>query len=88
MQLLRESTRENMSTLLWASANVAGSSQAFEIPVDSLTDRITFTFSVDTKSTRLVLKQPDGRVIGLGAARTEDTELNCGRLIIVVKPAK
>ncbi len=87
MQLMRESTRENVSTLLWASAKLAGSSQAFEIPVDSVTDRITFTFSVDTKSSRLVLKQPDGQVIGSGAARIEDTELNCGRLITVIKPA-
>src|ERR1700751_5861498 len=87
MQLMRESTRENVSTVLWASAKLAGSSQAFEIPVDSVTERITFTFSVDTKSSRLLLGKPDGQAIGPGAGRTEASELNCGRLIPVVKPA-
>jgi von Willebrand factor A domain-containing protein 7 len=86
MQLMRESTRENVSTVLWASARLEGPTQRLEIPVDSTTERITFTFSVDTKSTRLVLKQPDGQVVGEGLARTEDTELNCGRVITVVKP--
>jgi von Willebrand factor A domain-containing protein 7 len=86
MQLMRESTRENVSTVLWASAKLDGGMQKFEIPVDSTTERITFTFSVDTKSSRLVLKQPDGNAIREGSPRTEDTELNCGRIITVAKP--
>src|SRR5512140_484095 len=55
MQLMLESTRENVSTVLWASAKLAGP-QKFEIPIDSVTERITFTFSVDTKGTKLVLR--------------------------------
>ena len=86
MQLMRESTRENVSTALWASARLAGGGQKFEIPVDSVTERITFTFSVDTKGSRLVLRGPDGQEVGEGSARTEDTELNCGRVITVEKP--
>ena len=85
-QLVRESTRENVSTVLWASTNVTGSAQTFEIPVDSVTERITFTFSVDTKGTKLVLRQPSGREVVAGSPATEDTELNCGRVITVVKP--
>lgn len=86
MQLVRESTRENMSTVLWASAKLEATEQKFNIPVDSVTERITFTFSVDTKGARLVLRQPDGQEVATGSARTEDTELNCGRLITVEKP--
>jgi hypothetical protein len=33
-----------------------------------------------------VLKQPDGTAVAEGTSRTEDTELNCGRVITVVKP--
>jgi len=86
MQLMRESTRENVSTVLWASAKLAGVGQKFEIPVDSVTERITFTFSVDTKGTKLALREPNGKEVGAGSAGVEDTELNCGRLITVVKP--
>ena len=52
-----------------------------------MTERITFTFSVDTKGSRLVLRGPNGQAVGEGSDRTEDTELNCGRLITVIKPA-
>jgi hypothetical protein len=86
MQLMRESTRENVSMVLWASARLDSVMQKFEIPVDSVTERITFTFSVDTKASRLVLRAPNGQVVGEGSVRTEDTELNCGRLITVEKP--
>ncbi len=85
-QMVRESTRQNVSTVLWASAHLEGKAPTFEIPVDSVTQRITFTFSVDTKGGKLVLKGPSGQVIGPGAAHTEDTELNCGRIITVAGP--
>lgn len=84
--LVRESTRENVSTVLWASAKLAGSAQNFDIPVDSVTERITFTFSVDTKGTKLLLRQPSGQEVVAGSPATEDTDLNCGRMITVVKP--
>ena len=86
MQLMRESTRENVSTVLWASARLAGATQTFAIPVDSVTERITFTFSVDTKGNRLVLRQPTGAEVLAGSVGIEDTELNCGRVITVAKP--
>jgi len=87
MQLMRESTRENVSTVLWASAKLTGSAQTFEIPVDSVAQRITFTFSVDTKGSRLVLTDPNGQEAAAGLLRTEDTELNCGRVITIERPA-
>ena len=86
MQVVREATRGNVSMVLWASSKLDGGTQKFDIPVDSVTERITFTFSVDTKSSRLVLMEPNGQAVGEGSVRTEDTELNCGRLITVEKP--
>jgi von Willebrand factor A domain-containing protein 7 len=86
MQLMVESTRENVSTVLWASAKLAGVGQKFEIPVDSVTERITFTFSVDTKGMKLALREPNGQEVSIGSPGAQDTELNCGRLITVVKP--
>src|ERR1039457_6578311 len=86
-QLVRESARENVSTVLWASGALGSKGEILEIPVDSATQRITFTFSVDTKGGKLQLKQPSGQLIGEGSAQTEDTELNCGRIVTVAPPA-
>src|SRR4051794_6895108 len=86
MQLMLESTRENVSTVLWVSSKLAGLPQKFEIPVDSVTERITFTFSVDTKGTKLVLRQPNGQEVSATSPAVKNTDLNCGRLITVVKP--
>ncbi|MBS1804103.1 MAG: hypothetical protein JST28_12100 [Acidobacteria bacterium] len=86
MQLMLESTRQNVSTVLWASSKLAGNTQSLDIPVDSVTERITFTFSVDNKGTKLILRQANGQEIGVGSPGVTDTELNCGRVITIVKP--
>jgi hypothetical protein len=56
------------------------------IPVDSVTKRLTFTFSVDTKGNALKLTRPSGGAIAEGTASTEVTELNCGRIVTVSSP--
>jgi hypothetical protein len=84
--LVRESTRNNVSTVFWATGTLDGKPQTIAIPVDSVTKRITFTFSVDTKGNQLNLTQPSGGVITEGLAGTEDTELNCGRILTVSSP--
>jgi len=86
MQLMMESTRENVSTVLWSSAKLTGFGETLEIPVDSVTERITFVFSVDNKGTKLVLRQANGMEVGAGSPGVTDTELNCGRVITAVKP--
>lgn len=87
MQLMRESTRENVSTVIWASAKLSGSAQTLEIPVDSVAQRVTFTFSVDTKGSTLMLAEPNGDIVAAGSLRAQDTELNCGRIITINKPS-
>ena len=84
--LVRESTRNNVGTVFWATATLDGKPQVIKIPVDSVTKRITFTFSVDTKGNELKVTQPSGGAITEGSASTEDTELNCGRILTVSSP--
>ena len=84
--LVRESTKSNVSTVFWATGTLDGKLQTITIPVDSVTNRITFTFSVDTKGSQLRLTQPSGGAITQGLAGIEDTELNCGRILTVSSP--
>jgi von Willebrand factor A domain-containing protein 7 len=84
--LVRESTRNNVATVFWATGTLDGKPQTINIPVDSVTKRITFTFSVDTKGSALKLTQPSGGAITEGLADTEVTELNCGRILTIAPP--
>lgn len=84
--LVRESTRNNVSTVFWATGTLDGKPQTITIPVDSVTTRITFTFSVDTKGNQLKLTQPSGGAIREGLADAEVTELNCGRILTMSSP--
>jgi hypothetical protein len=85
-QMIRESSRQNVATIIWASSTLSGKVQSIDIPVDSVTQRITFAYSVDTKGSQLALRQPSGQLVGQGSPRTEDTQLNCGRILTVTKP--
>ena len=85
-QLVRESTRSNVSTVFWVTGTLDGKPQTINIPVDSVTKRITFTFSVDTKGSELKLTQPSGGAITEGLAGAEVTELNCGRILTIPSP--
>jgi hypothetical protein len=85
-QRVRESTRNNVSTVSWATGTLDGKPQTITVPVDSVTKRITFTFSVDTKGNQLKVTQPSGGAITGGLGGTEDTELNCGRILTVSSP--
>lgn len=79
-RLVRESARNNVATVFWASAALDGKPQTIKIPVDSVTKRVTFTFSVDTKGSVLKLTPPSGGVIAENLPGVEITELNCGRI--------
>jgi hypothetical protein len=72
--------------VFWATGVLDGKTQTIEIPVDSITKRITFTLSVDTKGDTLTLTGPSGATIKEGSANAEITELNCGRLVTVSAP--
>jgi hypothetical protein len=84
--IVRESTRNNVATVFWATGTLDGKPLTINIPVDSVTKRITFMFSVDTKGSILKITQPSGGAITEGSASTEITELNCGRILTVSSP--
>jgi len=84
--LVRESTRNNVATVFWATGTLEGKPQTITIPVDSVTKRITFTFSGDTKGSEFKVTQPSGGAITESSSNTEVTELNCGRILTVTSP--
>jgi hypothetical protein len=86
LHLMRESSRDNVETVFWATGTLSGKGQRVEIPVDSVTERITFAFSVDRKGSKLTLVPPSGGTIAEGSPNAEVTELNCGRVVTVVSP--
>jgi hypothetical protein len=83
--LIRESTRNNVSDVFWATGVIEANKQTIAIPVDSVTRRLTFTFSVGTQGSQLRLTTPSGRIIAQ-SADTEITELTCGRIVTVNSP--
>jgi hypothetical protein len=85
-QLVRESTRNNVSTVFWGSGSLQGKAETIEIPVDGVTQRITFVFSTDTKGGKLIVKQPSGGAIENSTASTEIADLNCGKILTVSGP--
>src|SRR5260221_11741975 len=56
--LVRESSRSNVETVFWATGTLGRKAQTIKIPVDSVTQRITFAFSVDTKGDVLRVMSP------------------------------
>src|SRR5215510_866814 len=83
--LVRESTRNDVSDVLWATGSLGGNTQTLQIPVDSVTKRITFTFSIATQGTRMTLRPPSGRTM-TQSADIDINELTCGRIVTVNVP--
>ncbi len=84
--LMRESTRNNRSTILWATGILMQGPQEFMIPLDTATKRVTFAFSVDTKGDSLVLIRPSGAGVTPSEHGVEMTDLNCGRIVTIAAP--
>ena len=84
--LVRESTRNNVSTVLWATGSLGSQTRVFEIPVDSQTRRITFTFSFDAEGSSVTIVAPSRGTITQNSSDTEITELRCGRIVTVASP--
>jgi von Willebrand factor A domain-containing protein 7 len=84
--LVRESTRNNVATVFWATGTLDAKPQIIRVPVDAVTKRITFTFSGDTKGNEFKVTQPSGGAITESSSSTEVTELNCGRILTITSP--
>ncbi len=85
--LVRESTKNNVSTVLWATGSLASGSREFTVPVDSTMHSVTVALSVDTKGSAMTFHRPSGEEVVAGPAGVEITELNCGRFVTVNSPA-
>jgi hypothetical protein len=84
--LVRETTRNNMSTVLWATGSLDGKTETFPVPVDSTSHRITFAFSSASEGSIIRIVSPSGTAIVPATANTEFTELKCGRIVTVASP--
>jgi len=82
-QLIRESTRNNVSTVFWGTASIERRPETIDIPVDSTTKRVTFTSSFARQGSTLTITTPSGGPLPRDA---EITELHCGRIVTVVGP--
>jgi hypothetical protein len=84
--LVRETTRNNISTVLWATGSLDGQAQTAPVPVDSTSRRVTFAFSSATEGSNIKIVPPSGTAIAQTSANTEITELRCGRIVTVASP--
>jgi len=84
--LVRETTRNNVSTVFWAAGSLDRQTQSVDVPVDSLTQRITFAFSFDAEGGNVAIHPPYGTTIAQNSVNSEVTELRCGRIVTVVSP--
>jgi hypothetical protein len=69
--------------ILWASGN---REHSYQIPVDSTVTRMMLAGTFDGAGGGVTLTAPDGSLVQ-GGAGVEDTPLNCGRIVMVDKPA-
>jgi hypothetical protein len=84
--LVRESTKNNVVTVLWATGSLSTGSREFTLPVDSTMHSVTVALSVDTKGSTMTFHRPSGEEVVSGPAGVEITELNCGRFMTVNSP--
>src|SRR5438046_4569335 len=76
---VRETSGNSDETLLWTMGTLeADAPQAFSVPVDSTTRRVTFSLSVDTSGSDFTIADPAGDVAAVADSRHELTVLNCG----------
>jgi hypothetical protein len=84
--LVRETTRTNVSTVFWGSGLLDAQRQTADIPVDSLTQRITFAISFAAEGSNVTIVPPRSPAIAQGSPDSEVTDLHCGRIVTVTRP--
>lgn len=83
--LVRELTRSNHVTLLWARGELS-EGHDFAVPVDSTVKRLMVSISFDTPGGKLEAVGPDGREVNGKTPGAAITQLNCGRFVRVAPP--
>jgi hypothetical protein len=70
--------------ILWASGD---REHSYLIPVDSTVTRMRLSGTFDGTGGAVTVTAPDGSLVQQGAAGVDDNSLNCGRIVVVDKPA-
>jgi hypothetical protein len=78
------SSRSLEELILWASGD---REHSYLVPVDSTVTRMMLAGTFDGTGGGVTLTAPDGSLVQRGGAGVEDTPLNCGRIVMVDKPA-
>lgn len=84
--LVRELTRSNHVTLLWARGELS-EGHDFVVPVDSTVKRLMVSISFDTPGGKLEATGPDGKEVNSETAGAVMTPLKCGKFVTVARPA-
>ncbi len=80
-QIMSASSHSDL--MLWASGD---SEKTYSVSVDSSVERASFSASFDSKGGTLTAISPEGTIFQQGE-RSQDTLLNCGRVITIDAPA-
>ena len=84
--LVRELTRSNHVTLLWARGELS-EGHDFVVPVDSTVKRLVFSLSFDTAGGKMAALDPEGKKVTNEMAGAVMTPLNCGEIVTIAPPA-
>jgi von Willebrand factor A domain-containing protein 7 len=72
--------------ILWATGTIADAGQGFAIPVDPSISRLSLAATFDGTGGTFSVVAPDGVTVK-ASPRTQETVLNCGRLLTIDAPA-
>src|SRR5207302_1370053 len=85
--MVRESSRSDQATILWATGTFDAGTAAVDVPIDSTIRRVTFSLSAEAKVGGFTLTDPNGTIVGSDNPRAEVTTLNCGRIVTIDSPS-
>jgi von Willebrand factor A domain-containing protein 7 len=83
--IMMESSRSDAAMILWASGTEADAARGFDIPVDASIKRLTVSATFDSTGGSVALLSPDGKAVQ-GKLQSQETVLNCGRVISIDAP--
>jgi hypothetical protein len=84
--LVMATSASDEGLILWASGTIADRGRGFTIPVDPSISQLSLSATFDGTGGTLSVIGPDGVTVKAGA-RTQETVLNCGRVLTIEAPA-
>jgi len=84
--LVMSASSSDDGLILWATGTIADAGQGFTIPVDPSISRLSLSATFDGTGGTFSVVAPDGVTVK-ASPRTQETVLNCGRLLTIEAPA-